>query len=319
MRATAFCSLYLVVTVGVAGAVTAAAESQLAMKVPAIAVDGATGDWGTVAMQESETEPKLTAVAQDGAFLYATFSTRDLEAARRVLRSGAILWVNVRGAHSEAYGLRYRGTEAVQTAVNDAYRAQQAAVQAQAETAPSTGAPAAAAPAGGAQAAAGQDGQRRRRNAQDGTQRAPLGTLEVLKDGAVIELLNNGARDGGPAAACAYAGGVAVYEFRVPLAEIGIPADSERAIAVGFQIGGRTQAERDSAASRQAAGRNGTGGQRRTTPSPWGETAPAGEGSTAAAAGSGAQAAPAESRRRTTYETLWHDVAITVPAAPAAQ
>ena len=318
MRATAFCSLCLVVTAGVANAVTAAAESQPATRVSAITVDGAIDDWGTVAMQESETEPKLTAVAQDGAFLYATFSTRDLEAARRVLRSGGILWVNVRGAHSEAYGLRYRGTEAVQRSVNDAFKAQQAAEQTQAETAPSTGAPAAAAPSGSAQAAAGQDSQRRRRNTQDGTQRAPLGTLEVLEDGAVIELLNDGARDGGPAAACAFAGGVAVYELRVPLAEIGIPAGSERAIAVGFQIGGRTQAERDAAASRQTAGRSGAGGQRRTIPAPWGESTPAGEGSTATT-GSGAQAAPAESRRRTTYETLWHDVAITVPAAPAAK
>jgi hypothetical protein len=319
MRTEAFCSLCLVVIVGVAGAVTATAESKPAMKVSAMAVDGATGDWGAVAMQESETEPKLTAVAQDGAFLYATFSTRDLDAARRVVRSGAILWVNVRGAHSEAYGLRYRGTEAVQAAVNDAYRAQQAAEQAQADAAPSTGAEGSAAPSGSAQAAAGQDGQRRRRSAQEGTQRAPLGTLEVLKDGAVIELLNNGARDGGPAAACAYAGGVAVYEFRVPLAESGIPADSERAIAVGFQIGGRTQAERDAAASRQTAGRYGAGDQRGTTPSPWGEAAPTDGGSTAAPAGAGAQAAPTESRRRTTYATLWHDVAITVPAAPAAQ
>jgi hypothetical protein len=324
MRARAFFSLCLVGTVGIASAVPAAAESQPVTKVPAIAVDGATGDWSTVAVQKSETEPKVTAVAQDGAFLYATFSTADLDAARRVLRSGTILWVNVRGAHSEAYGLRFRGTEEVQKAVNEAFRSQQAAEQAQAEAAPATGAQAAAAPSGSAQAAAGQDGQRRRRNAQDGTQRAPLGTLEVLKDGAVIELLNDGARDGGPAAACSFADGVAVYEFRVPLAEIGIPADSERSIAVGFQIGGRTQAERDAAASRQATGRNGAGGQRRTTPSPWGETTPGSSGSAAPAAGAGsadapAQEAPAEGRRRTTYATLWHDVAVTVPPAPAAK
>ena len=320
MRATAFCSLCLVVTVGVAGAVTAAAESQPAMKVSAITVDGATGDWGTVAMQESETEPKLTAVAQDGAFLYATFSTRDLEAARRVLRSGAILWVNVRGAHSEAYGLRYRGTEAVQRSVNDAFKAQQAAEQAQAEAAPSTGAPAAAAPSGSAQAAAGQDRPAPAPDRPGRRRSAPRSAPSRCSRTAPSSSCSTTARaTADPPPPALYAGGVAVYEFRVPLAEIGIPADSERAIAVGFQIGGRTQAEREAAASRQTAGRNGTGGQRRTTPSPWGETAPADGGSTAAPAGTGAQAAPAESRRRTTYETLWHDVAITVPAAPAAQ
>ena len=296
--------LSIAVAFAVAGG-AALAGSTPTSRVAAVTVDGDVADWKDVPAQTSEAEPKVTAVAQDAAFLYAFFSFSDLDLARRVLRTGAIVWVNTGGKHTEGYGLRFRGTEAMQKAVDEAdQKARTAATQAAApQAATAAGEQADTAPA---------------RNRQAGTARAPLGTLEVLHGGAVNELINVGARENGPAAACRFAGDTAVYEFRIPLAEIGLPPATgaeaaERTIAVGFQMSGRTQADRQAARTRQSGNR-----QRQIVPSPW-ATAPAGGGEAQPdAAASGAPAttgsAGAAGTPRRTYPTIWHDLSITPPA-----
>ena len=325
-------SRYLVATAVafLVAAGTALAGSPTASQVASLTVDGKLSDWKDVQPQTSESEPKLTAVAQDGTYLYAYFTFSDLDLARRVLRGGAIVWVNTAGKHEDGYGLRFRGTESMQKAVDVAVaKASAAAAKA---AAPETAAPQAAGqPQAGT--ADGQADSTRRRNRQSQTPRAPIGTLEVLRDGAVNELITTGSRENGPAAACRFADGAVTYELRVPLAEVGLPpasgtAGAESAIAVGFQMSGRTQADRQAARGRQGANR-----RRGGVPSPWtgapagsGEAQPEAEGesaevrSSATPGGTQAQAGAtgtAESRR-SSYPTIWHDLAVTPPAPPAA-
>jgi hypothetical protein len=290
------------VMVGIA-ATGSAAEVRAAATVSALTVDGSAADWSDVAGQAAETEPKVSAVAQDGAFVYGYFESKDLGLARRVLRGGAIFWVNVSGIHGEGYGLRFRGTEAVQAAVDEAVKRQP-------------------------QQTTGQGGGTDRRgNQASTTQRAPLGTVEVIKNGTVNEIITTGARDGGPAAACSFADGTLVFEFRAPIAELGLPADGERTVALGFQMSGRTRAEREADANRQGGIRPGGSRQRQGAP-----PAPAqpGGGEVSATAGaaagdgepvqpggsSGATASAGGESRRRSYPTVWHDVTI-VSAKPA--
>jgi hypothetical protein len=286
-------SLAVFVVTGIAGA-AAAAEERAAAAVAAVAVDGSAADWRDVAPQASETEPKRSAIAQDDTFVYGYFESRDLALARRLLRSGAIFWINVSGLHGEGYGLRFRGTEELQAAVDAA--------------------------------AASQGGSPGRRDGQGETsRRAPLGAVEVIKNGAVIELITAGARDGGPAAACSFRDGVLVCEYRAPIAEIGLPSDGERAVAIGFQMGGRTEAERAAGAARQAWSRPGGDRQGSVPPPPArqesGEAAPAtgAAGGDAAAPGASGQAAAGGGARRRAYPTIWHDVKlVSAPSAPPA-
>jgi len=304
------------VSVGIA--VVALASAARAADGPAVSpmIDGKVADWKGVTVATSETEPKASAVTQDDTFLYAYFQSADLDLARRALRGGVILWVNTGGAHAEGYGLRFRGTEAVQKAVDEAVAARDAAAAAEAPPAE--------------QATTG-----RRRTWQGAGQRAPLGTLEVISGGAVNELITSGARDDGPAAACSFSGGVLAYEFRVPLAELGLPSDllrkgGERGVAVGFQISGRTQSDRQAAATRQGGRR-----QRRIPPSPWSqaqqgsreealpeEPAAAGDagrsGGPGAASGAAGAAQGGETRRRA-YPTQWYDVTLTLQPSQASR
>jgi hypothetical protein len=324
---------------GVGTAETQANPEALATpRVSTIAVDGMLSDWKSVAALTSESEPKLTAVAQDEEFLYAYFRSGDLDLARRVLRSGAIVWVNVKGVHDEGYGLRFRGTESVQKAVDAAVKAKTPPAAEGATAGQPAGSQAAAAQSASGQSSDRQRGTSRRRSSQGATQRAPLGTVEVLNDGAVNELINTGARDGGPAAACRFADDEVVYEFRIPLAEIGVLAGSERAVAVGFQMGGRTQADRRAAEQQQTRRR------RTQTPPPWGAPAASGggeaqadtegatDGAPAGTAGSAGTSSTARSSggtdstagaqtddtRRRSFPTAWHDLTIaTAAAAPA--
>ena len=81
-----------------------------------IVVDGAIGDWKDVPVQYFDKGPRVTAIAHDDRFLYVQFRFSDLALARRVLRTGAIVWVNGAGDHEASFGLRYRGSAAAEKA-----------------------------------------------------------------------------------------------------------------------------------------------------------------------------------------------------------
>jgi hypothetical protein len=253
------------------GSATTLAATLKAGTISAVAVDGDVGDWSGVPVTYLENGPRVTAIAHDDRFLYLYFHFSDVELARRVLHSGAIIWLNPEDKHKADFGVRYRGTEAELKALREIEQGNGGAPQpggAPPPTAPQQGAPPRGEPPRGeppperppqeGPPAGDPDGATRR------PARAPLGALEVIHKGAADTVIPGGAKPDGAAAACRFADGVFTYELRIPLADAGetaaTAAPGKRVVAVGFQMGGPTPAERDAMHERAPDGGSAGGG-----------------------------------------------------------
>jgi hypothetical protein len=222
----------------------AAATTVSAPTVATITVDGEISDWTGVPLSYLSNGPRTTAIAHDGQFLYVHFRFSDLELARRVLASGATVWFDGECGHGEQLGLRYRGTEALQDSLREM----------DGEAGKTSGAPPGAGPPPGWEQPPRRDGQP---PPGSGPERAKLGALEVLRDGVAAEVLPEGAKADGPAAACGVVDGVFVFELRMPLVDVNPAAQKKGAeprVAVGFQMGGPTKAERKEMQGRMRQG-----------------------------------------------------------------
>lgn len=284
MLATALCALC-------AAAAPGARSAQVPV-VRGIDVDGDPADWTEVPLLYLEGGPRITAVARDASFLYVHFRFSDLEVARRVMRTGAIVWFGVAGAHEQDLGLRFRSTEAARRALREMEGESGAAPRQPREGARPAG------PPGG-----GMPG------------RAPLGGLEVLRAGAVAEVIESGTRPGGPAAACRVADGTFVYEFRIPLAELGGGTSQEPGwagpLAVGFQMAGLTKAEREAMRERFRSGGGPQGGPGGGMPGgrPPGGAPPGGRPPAGEIPGGGAR----------NFEPVWVDLVLSAGVGHAAR
>lgn len=267
MRATV---RHLVRLAAAAVVVAAASDAVAAAKVRAgavqpITVDGSVADWHGVPVQYFDSGPRVTAIAHDDRFLYVQFRFSDLALARRVLRTGAIVWVCPARDHDASFGLRYRGTAAMEQALREA-------------DSQGTGAPTELGPPPDAS----------QRGAPEGPgappERAPLGALEVLRYGVVDEVIAGGAQPDGHAAAGGVADGVFAWELRIPLSEVssaaGLNPDAKSGkIAIGFQMSGMTAAEREAMRERmRPSGGPGGGGPRGGGAPPGGGGPPEGGG-----------------------------------------
>jgi hypothetical protein len=263
---------------GAAGPVRAGGPVR-AQNVAGITIDGNLADWKDVAIQPLENGLTIAAIAQDDRFLYVNFTFTDLALARRVLRTGAIVWVNAAGKHEPDLGLRYRGTDDLQKT----YEMMQ-------EAAPEP-TPSATARTRGASAGGGGRGQRQ-----------PLGVLEVLHHAVADTVIANGKTPDDASAACNVVDGTFVYEFRILLSELSAPAPAapagpERTIAVGIQMSGRTPADR---AARGGGGRMRARRQQQTDGAPPWANAPQRSPAQSAAPGATEQSAGASAPTVTT-------------------
>jgi hypothetical protein len=267
---------------GAAGPVRAGGPVR-AQNVAGITIDGNLADWKDVAIQPLENGLTIAAIAQDDRFLYVNFTFTDLALARRVLRTGAIVWVNAAGKHEPDLGLRYRGTDDLQKT----YEMMQEAA----------GETAAAQPATAARSGWGGGGSSR--------QRQPLGVLEVLHHAVADTVIANGKTPDDASAACNVVDGTFVYEFRILLSELSAPAPAapagpERTIAVGIQMSGRTPADR---AARGGGGRMRARRQQQTDGAPPWANAPQRSPAQSAAPGATEQSAGASAPTVTTGAT----------------
>ena len=128
-----------------AEAVASAAIKVQAKRVNPIAIDGSFGDWKDVPVQYLFKGPRVTAIAHDERYLYVHFRFSDLSLARLVLRTGAIVWINGEARHEASFGLRYRGT----TALEKALKEQEGSSDEPPNGAPGGGPPVMAGPLGG--------------------------------------------------------------------------------------------------------------------------------------------------------------------------
>jgi len=317
----------------VAGAARAEEAITAVASVDSITVDGKPGDWKDVPVLAEEGRPWTAAVAANATDIYVLLRFSDLELADAVLRYGTLLWVNNDATHEARFGLRYRGTKALDRGLKQLQKA-----GAPAETLASN----AAAP-----------GSRTR---TIDVVRPPFGTLEVLRNAVINEIINDGAQPTGLAAVSRLVDKEFIYEFRIPLAELAAAGEAGEAlapekIAVGFQLTGLTPAEREEVRARRR-GRRGQAspwGNLPTAPPPVDGQAPAAEPATPsnATAGdaamsddssdrrssrrgrrsrsAGGEAADgaaggedATSRRRGRWGTVWMDFSLAGAAEPAA-
>ena len=289
-----------------------AATAIKAAKMQTIVVDGVVGDWEGVPVQYFDKGPRVTAIAHDDRFLYVQFRFSDLALARRVLRTGAIVWVNGAGDHEASFGLRYRGSAAAEKALMAA--GTDGGTQPAGMTPPPAGqsTPPGDAPGGGAPPSG---------RGPEPAGRAPLGAVEVLRLGVVDEVIDSGTAPDGAAAACGVADGVFAYELRIPLAELALAgvAGAPLTVAVGFQMGGMTPAERDAMRERMrsSGGPPGGGGG---MPGGGGGGMPGGGGGMRGGGPGGGPSGGRESRARSS-ETVWVDVELAgiAPAGVAKQ
>ncbi len=204
-----------------------------------IEIDGDPSDWSGVPEQYYAEATRLTSIAHDDRYLYLQFRFGDAGLARSIMRRGVALWVCDNPDRIAFFGLRYRGSEAVLMALR-----------------------ALSAPDGEP-----QDGDLwpgpRPAEATPPRGRVPLGALEVVRDGEVERTIAAGTAEDGPSAASDVVDGSFVYELRLPLGELGPGSQtggSERRVALGIQIGGLTEGERELLKDHRRSGRARMGG-----------------------------------------------------------
>lgn len=208
-----------------------------AIRVNPITVDGNITDWAGVPTLYLPAGPRVTAIAHDERFLYVHFRFSDPKLARQLLMTGAIVWVNGEGKHEAGFGVRYRGSAAIEEALG----------QSQGREGGPPAPPPGTEPPSDRPDFAGEERKGPPRSSK-GPARPPLGALEVLRLGVVSEVVPSGVQPDGLAAASAVVDGAFSFEFRIPLEGIGPSpqsrgGESRKTIAVGFQMVGVTKAD----------------------------------------------------------------------------
>jgi len=204
-------------------------------------IDGDPADWERIPVAYFEDGVRVVAATHDDDAIYLTFRFGDERLARRLMARGVILWINGDGKtknKDEAFGVRYTGSEDLQD-----YLETDEPDPAEDES----------------------DPRRDRMMRNLSHLRASPGDLTIITYG-VKEIVPEGLPTG-PTAASSVNEGIFCYEFRIPMAHIGgkladVSPTRKRKVAVGIQIGGTTDAERESISSalQDSLGRRGAGG-----------------------------------------------------------
>ena len=209
-----------------------------------ITVDGDIGDWENVPTLYLEESLRVVGLSHDATGLYIMFRFGDSRLAESLMRRGVILWVNGDGKKknkNDAFGVRYAGSQQIA----DELRTQGSAL--------------------------GHEVRPDRSSDSEGwsppqdlmAMRAEPGELVVIRDG-VKDVIT----DADPSrfhAASTYIDGVFAYELRFPIDGIGgtvaeTPASEPRKLAIGIQIGGLTNAEKETMQNAMQEKRNSMGG-----------------------------------------------------------
>ena len=208
-----------------------------------IIIDGNTKDWGDWPVVYLEDSLRVVGVSHDQDNLHIMYRFGDARVAEQLLRRGVVLWINGDGKKknkNDAFGVRYAGSEEIGTSLE-------------------------------ATRTAGEETSERYRNPRSGmvppegmTPMGPkVGALTVIRDGIKETIEDTDSRF---QAASTAIDGVYAYELRIPLDEIGgkvaaTPATKQRKLAVGIQLGGLTEAEKELVESRMSEMREQRGGR----------------------------------------------------------
>lgn len=194
-----------------------------------IAVDGLTVDWGDSPVVYLEESLRVVSVSHDDENLYIMYRFGDARVAEQLLHRGVVLWINGNGKKknkNDAFGVRYSGSDEISAALESdrtpTYRGTQ------------------------------EEGTRRREDRvppREMTDMQPkVGELIVIRDGIKETITETDSTRF--QAASTSVDGVYAYELQIPMDEIGgkvadTPPTETRKLAVGIQLGGLTEAEKE--------------------------------------------------------------------------
>jgi uncharacterized membrane protein YgcG len=215
-----------------------------------IIIDGTTEDWGGWPVVYLEDSLRVFGVSHDQDNLYIMYRFGDARVAEQLLRRSVVLWINGDGKKknkNDAFGVRYAGSEEIEASLE-------------------------------ATRTTGEETSERHRSPHSGMgppegtapMESKVGALTVIRDG-IKEIIEE--TDSRFQAASNAVDGVYAYELRIPLDEIGgkvaaTSAAKHRKLAVGVQLGGLSEAEKELIESRMSEmreqrsdKRGGTGGR----------------------------------------------------------
>src|SRR3954464_3640800 len=72
-----------------------------------VVIDGDNGEWPGPLVAVEENHPLLTAVMNDGQYLYLVLSTNDPAVRREIFRQGLIVWFDPSGGDKKHFGVKY--------------------------------------------------------------------------------------------------------------------------------------------------------------------------------------------------------------------
>ncbi len=213
-------------------------------RIDEITVDGDIEDWENVPTLYLEESLRVVALSHDDTSLYVMFRFGDSRLAESLMRRGVILWVNGDGKKknkNDAFGVRYAGSQQIADGLQNQGSASGHEFRANRSS----------------------DGEEWRPPQDLMAMRAEPGELVVIRDG-VKDVIT----DTDPSrfhAASTQIDGVYAYELRLPIDEIGgrvaeTPTSEPRELAIGIQIGGLTEAEKELMQTAMQEKRNSMGG-----------------------------------------------------------
>jgi len=208
-----------------------------------ITVDGDIGDWATVPTFYLDESLRVVALSHDDTSLYIMFRFGDSRLAESLIRRGVVLWVNGDGKkknRKDAFGVRYAGSQQIADGLRN-------------------------------QGSASGHEVRVDRSSDDEEWSPPQDLMAMRAEPGELVIIRDGAKDvitdTDPSrfqAASTQIDGLYAYELRLPIDEVGgrvaeAPASEPRELAIGIQIGGLTEAEKETMQNAMQEKRNSMG------------------------------------------------------------
>ena len=262
-------------------------------------LDGDPIDWQGIPIVYLEDSLHLMSIAHDDHNLYLMYRFADKRLARQLMMRGVTLWISGNGKTTkkkEEFAVRYPGSEQISEHLESEDNAD------------------------GRSRPGGSDSSGRRSPPQElASLRQFPGHLTVIRSGLKDSIDED--NPDGPGAGSSFNEGSFCYELRIPFAEIGgkfaeTDPSKNRRIAIGIQIGGLTDAEKEivqSAMRERMGDAGGTGGGRGGGAMGGGMGGPPGGGMSGGRGGGMGGGKGDGGRRRPDPEIEW--LSVTLPSA----
>jgi len=193
-----------------------------------ITIDGLAEDWEDSPVVYLEESLRVVSVNHDDEYMYVMYRFGDARLAGQLMHRGVVLWINGDGKKknkNDAFGVRYTGSEEIKSSLEATRSEGDLSTEVRRSDRGGMTPP-----------------------AEDSAMRPEPDELVVIENGSKETISSD--QETGYQAASTVIDDKYIYELRIPLAEIGgkvaeLPPTKQRSVAIGIQIGGLTDAERE--------------------------------------------------------------------------